>query len=175
MTQSQRLALPRPIDVEQARVSPNRDRSVLFDDPSSPWLVRVWVGRDRRRRYISRIRIDARPGAAPITAARLARLPTVQLLHVASAQLAATRPDTHPNEAWYRMLATPRPRGQRTWDDGHYERVLNVYHWAVDTDRAGGGVRAVADLWGVSVTPTAYRWLSEARRRQRADTGSDAG
>jgi len=140
---------------------------VLFDDPGSPWLVRVWVGIDRRgRRYISRLRVDSRPGHPPISAARLARLPTSQLLHVASAQLAAARPDGHPNEAWYRMLATPLPRGQRSWGDDHWDRVLVVHQWATDTGRPGGGAQAVADLWGVSVNPTVYRWLAQARSRQ---------
>lgn len=165
---------PRPLDVDQARISRNRDQSVLFDDPASPWLVRVWVGTTRRRqyrRYISRLRIDVRPGGPPVTAARLASLPTGQLLHVAAAQLAAALPDGHPNEAWYRMLATPKPRGSRSWPDDHWDRVLQVYRWAEDTGRPGGGAQAVADLWAVSVNPTAYRWLSAARRRASEEKG----
>lgn len=165
----------RPLDVDAARVARGRDQSVLFDDPASPWLVRVWMrtdGRPRRpRRYISRIRIDVRPGGVPISAPRLARLPTAQMLYVAAAQLAGEAPDAHPNEAWYRMLASPKAAGQREWDDGHWGRVLTVYQWAVDTGRPGGGVRAIADLWGVARNPTAYRWLAEARRRQ--DQGGD--
>lgn len=144
------------------------DRSVLFDDPAAPWLVRVWVGTTRHRRYrryITRLRIDVRPGGPPITAARLASLPTGQLLHVAAAQLAAAVPDSHPNEAWYRMLASPKPRGSRSWPDDHWDRVAQVFQWADDTGRPGGGAQAVADLWGVSVNPTAYRWLAEVRRR----------
>lgn len=159
---------PRPLDVDQARISRSRDRSVLFDDPGSPWIVRVWVGtthRRRYRRYISRIRIDVRPGGPPITAARLASLPAGQLLHVAAAQLATALPDGHPNEAWYRMLASPKPRGSRSWPVEHWDRVLEVHRWAEDTQRPGGGARAVADLWGVAVNPTAYRWLGYARRR----------
>ncbi len=173
---------PRPLDVDAARVARGRDQSVLFDDPASPWLVRVWVRTEgvpprrggRRpdmstRRYISRIRIDVRPGGAPISALRLARLPTVQMLYVAAAQLAAQAPEAHPNEAWYRMLATPKGPGRREWDPGHWGRVLTVYQWAVDTGRPGGGVRAIADLWGVARNPTAYRWLAQARRRQQQD------
>lgn len=156
----------RPLDVAQARVARGRDGSVLFDDPASPWLVRVWIGSDRRgRRHITRLRVDARATGQPISAARLARLPTAHLLHVAAAQLAAALPDGHPNEAWYRMLATPRPRGQRSWDDSHWERVAAVYRWAEQTGRPGGGTRAVADVWGVSTNPTAYRWLAEVRLR----------
>lgn len=163
---------PPPVDVDAARVARGRDQSVLFDDPASPWLVRVWMrtdGATRRRpghRSISRLRIDVRPGGAPVSAMRLARLPIAQMLYVAAAQLAGAAPDAHPNEAWYRMLATPKTRGQRDWDDAHWDRVLTVYQWAVDTGRPGGGVQAVADLWGVARNPTAYRWLAEARRRQ---------
>jgi len=97
----------------------------------------------------------------------MARLPTAQLLHVAAAQLAAVARDAHPNEAWYRMLATPKPRGSRSWGDDHWDRVLIVHQWASDTGRRGGGAQAVADLWGVSVNPTAYRWLAEARARRQ--------
>lgn len=166
MTTRRRPVAPRPLDVDRARIARAGDRSVLFDDPAAPWLVRVWVGTDRRgRRHIARLRIDARPAGQPISAARMARLPTAQLLHVAAAQLAAARTDTHPNEAWYRMLASPKPRGSRSWPDEHWERVLIVHQWAVDTARPGGGARAVADLWGVSTNPTAYRWLAAARTR----------
>lgn len=156
-------------------MSPGRDRSVLFDDPSSPWTLRVWVGRAGRRRYITRLRVDVRSGDAPITAARLARLPTAQLLHVASAQLASTKPDGHPNEAWYRMLATPKPRGSRSWPAEHWDRVLEVHRWAEETSRPGGGAQAVAHLWGVAVNPTAYRWLAEARRRRGDPKGREGG
>jgi len=171
MTTRARPVVPRPLDIDQARISPAGGGSVLFDDPASPWLVRVWVGVDRRgRRYITRLRVDARPAASPISAARLARLPTTQLLHVAAAQLAAAAPDTHPNEAWYRMLATPKPRGSRSWPPEHWDRVLIVHQWAVTTARPGGGAQAVADLWGVSINPTVYRWLAQARSLQGADT-----
>lgn len=168
MTTPRAAVAPRPLDVDQARISRHRDMSVLFDDPNSPWLVRVWVGTSRRRHYrrhISRIDLRVRPGGPPITAARLASLPCGQLLHVAAAQLAADLPDGHPNEAWYRMLATPKPRGARSWPDEHWHRVWQVYRWAADSARPGGGPQAVADLWGVSVNPTAYRWLAQARRR----------
>lgn len=166
---------PRPLDVDRARISRTRDQSVLFDDPDSPWLVRVWVGTTRRRRYrsyISRLRIDVRPGGPPVTAARLASLPTGQLLHVAAAQLASAVPDSHPNEAWYRMLAAPKPRGSRSWPTDHWDRVLQVHRWAEDTNRPGGGAQAVADLWSIAVNPTAYRWLATARRRANTSEGA---
>jgi len=122
------------------------------------------VGSTRGRRYVSRLRIDTRPGGLPITAERLSRLPIGQLLHVASAQVAPA--SGHPNEMYYRMLAVPPVRGGAA---EHLDRVLAVYQWAVETDRPGGGVAAVAELWGVAKNPTAYRWLSQARRRRDQD------
>lgn len=147
------------IDVDAAQVSHASDGSVVVDDPGSPWLVRLWVRVVEGRARIVRMRVDVRDRTVGITAARLGRLPTAQLLHVALSEAA------HPNETFYRMLAVPKPAGQRSWDDGHWARVLQVYQWALATNRPGGGVRAVADMWGVSVNPTARRWLAEARRR----------
>ena len=165
VTTRRRRDLGPVIDVGKARVDRDADLSIRFDDPSSPWLVRVWLGTSDGRRWIERIDIEARDQGAPVTSTRLARLPCAQLLHVAAALTAAAEPDRHPNETYWRMLAQPKPAGRRRWDDGHWDRVKAVYDWAETTNRPGGGAQAVGDLWGVAVDPTVYRWLAEARRR----------
>jgi hypothetical protein len=159
---------PRPlVDVDQARIRISRDDAVVVDDPASPWLLRLWVRPDRwARPVVARIRIDVRNLDTPVTTARLARLPVGQLLQLAAVEAARTQ---HPNEAFYRMLARPRRPGQRRWDDEHWTRVLQVFDWGRATGRPGGGQRAVADLWGVAVNPTVWRWLAEARRRRGED------
>lgn len=156
------------VDVARAQISRGRDGSVTFDDPEAPWVIRLWTDVDGGVRHVTRLRIDVRPGCPGVTATRLARLPMAQMLYVATAE---TVGDAHPNETYFRMLAKPKPEGGCSWDDGHWERVLQVHDWAVETNRPGGGRRAVADLWGVSLNPTVIRWLREARRRakQRGD------
>lgn len=152
------------LDIDHARVARATDGGVLFDDPDSPWIVRVWVRPlTGGRPGIARIRVDTRDPRLPISASRLARLPTRQILHIAAT--AADAGDAHPNELYYRMLARPKPAGRRVWPDDHWPTVLTIHDWAVETRRRGGGAKAVADMWGVSVNPTAYRWLDEARRR----------
>jgi hypothetical protein len=135
------------------------DGAHVFDDPASPWVVRIWLD----GAAIRALRVDARrPGAGRITAAALSRLPLYQMLRVAIGRRAIRE---HPNEMFYRLLAVPRQRSGRSWDDGHWERVLQIYTWAEETGRPGGGRRAVADLFAVDIDSTVKRWLAEARRR----------
>jgi hypothetical protein len=152
--------------VDSAAVSSTLGGPVEFDDPACPWLVRVWTASDGRRSYISRLEVATRATlpTVEVTAARLARLPTAQLLHVAGAH-------AHPGEVYWRMLATPKPAGQRSWDAGHWQRVADVAAWATETGRAGGARQAVADLWGVRPDPTAKRWLRAARAAARVPAG----
>jgi hypothetical protein len=156
-------ARARPVlQVDQAQVSRGRDGAVVIDDPGCPWIVRVWTSVEGSTTVLDRLRLDrrARANGSAITAARLGRLPVSQILRVAAAH-------DHPNEVYFRMLAQPRQPGQRTWDDGHWDRVLAVHQWAIDTARPGGPLRAVAELWGVTINPTVHRWLAHARRRPR--------
>lgn len=158
-------AASRQVNISRAQVSLGAGGCVTFDDPTSSWVVKMWVGDAGGRPYIRRVRVDNRGGpAAGITASGLGRMPVAQMLQVASATSVA---DSHPNEVYYRMLATPRPVGQRSWDDEHWDRVLTVFEWARSSRRPGGGQQAVADMWRVTVNPTALRWLAEARRRRR--------
>jgi hypothetical protein len=161
------MSATQTVDLDRARIVHRGDGSAVVDDPTSPWKVRAWTRHDLSgRARLVRLQVDLRDPAGhggDITAARLSRLPVAQILHLAGTS--NTAPTAHPNEPYYRMLARPRPVGQRGWDDGHWARVLEVWRWAEDTGRPGGGVRAIADLWGVAVNPTAYRWLAEARRR----------
>lgn len=150
----------RVVDIERARVGRGPDGAVTIDDPGSPWLVRLSVLTVNHRPVIRALRIELRhPDSEPIRASRLAQLPLAAML---SAALASE----HPNEAYYRLLARPKPPRQRSWPDDHYDRVLVVHDWAHATGRPGGGAGAVADMWGVARNPTANRWLAEARRRR---------
>lgn len=156
---------PRILDVGRARIAHLSDSAIVFDDPGAPWVVRVWCGIGPRGRYVSHLRVDVRDPTVGITAARLGRLPVSQMLHVA----ATTAPgrSAHPNEEYFSMLSQPKPG--RHWDPGHWERVLEVFEWAVDTGRPGGGLAAVGEKWGVGLT-TVHRWLAKARRLRREAT-----
>lgn len=147
------------MQMTSAQVGFTADGAVTFADPGAPLTVRVWTDPDRLG--IRRIRVDARPGAPRLTAAALGRLPVAAMLRVArSGHQAGTG---HPNDMLIQLYADQRPG--RSWDDDHWGRVLDVYTWAETSNRPGGGVQAIADMWGVTIDPTAYRWLREARRR----------
>ena len=152
------------LDADRAQISRTPDGAVVVDDPASPWLVHVWISDVEGRACISRIQVEARGEPVCVTSARLGRLPTAQILQVAAAEVLG---DGHGAEMYYRLLAAPRPRGTRSWGADHYARVLAVHDWATATGRPGGGAQAVADLWGVAKNPTAWRWLSAARRKAR--------
>jgi hypothetical protein len=159
-------AEPPLLDVDRAQISRTPDGAVVIDDAASPWVVHVWIADVDGRACISRIQIEARDDdPLCVTASRLGRLPTAQILQVAAAEVLG---EGHDAEMFYRLLAAPRPRGERSWGPGHHARVLAVHEWAVRTGRPGGGARAVADLWGVALNPTAWRWLAAARRAQAA-------
>lgn len=154
------------LDVERAQVSRSAGGAVTFDDPECPFVVKVWAGRRRRGvPGMSRLSITARTGEAEIAPAQLTRLPLSQMLNIATTEGTGTR--EWPNETYYRMLAKPKPAGSQSWPYEHWATVLTIFRWARETGRPGGGLRAVADLWGVSRKPTAQRWLTEAYRRER--------
>ena len=154
-------------DSHQLIVTRGADGRVTLDDPNLPVVVVMTLDAATApgsgRPNLSGLTVQVRPGGSRITATMLGRLPLRHLLYVAHAATGRAA-CSHPNEAHYRGLATPRPDGHRSWDPGHWLRVWAVYQWAQSTGRPGGGLRAVADLWGVTVNPTARRWLAEARR-----------
>lgn len=145
----------RPVlDVDACAVSSTAGGPTEFDDPTCPWVVRIWAVNAAGRTRLARLEVVARdPATVDIGAAGLARLPTAQLRQVAAAH-------AHPDEVYYRMLARPRPPGQRSWSAEHWAAVATVAAWATATARPGGAVAAVADLWSVAAEPTARRWLS---------------
>jgi hypothetical protein len=125
---------------------------VTVDDPDSPLLLRVRVAAETGR--ISEVQVSCRHPSGRITAAALSRLPLDQIRAVAS---------PHPNDWLMRLVLTPRVRGSRSWPQRHWDEVAEVAAWARETRRPGGAARAVADMWGVAVDPTAYRWLARVR------------
>lgn len=166
-------AEPPLLDVDRAQISRTPDGAVVIDDATSPWLVHVWIADVEGRACISRIQIEAREeDPMCVTATRLGRLPTAQILQVAAAEVLGTG---HDGEMFYRLLAAPRGQRERSWGPDHYARVLAVHEWAVRTGRPGGGAQAVADLWGVAKNPTAWRWLAAARRAARGPRSSATG
>jgi hypothetical protein len=152
------------LDVDRAQVSRTPDGAVVIDDPQSPWVVQVWVVDVDGRACIARLQVQSRGDGLCVTATRMGRLPTAQILQVAAAEMFGSG---HDGEMYYRLLAAPRPKGSRTWDADHHARVLAVHAWAIRTGRPGGGAQAIADLWGVALNPTVWRWLAAARRHQR--------
>lgn len=148
------------IDVDRAMISRRDDGTVVVDDPQAPVIVAVRIDTATGSARASALTVEARWPTTRISAALLARLPLSQIVPLA----ASTSGGGHPDEPYYRQLARPKPRGRRaSWDRGHWERVLAVYEWAIRVRRPGGGARAVADFWGVTIDPTVYRWLKIAR------------
>lgn len=150
------MAMATPlVDLSAAQITNNSDGTISIDDPGSPILLQVRVNREVTPMRLTALSISARHPSARINACSLARLPLAQILRIATAI-------KHPNDmAWQAKIST-KPIGKRTWPKKHWEEVLDVYEWAIDTGRPGGGARAIADLWDVTQTPTAYRWINKA-------------
>lgn len=152
------------IDVDRAQITRQSDGTVLVDDPAAPVTVAVQVDHSSGIARATQVTVTAR-GPARISTSLMSRLPLPQIVSLA----AATGGTGHPDEPYYRQLARPKPRGARAhWDRGHWQRVLAVYEWAEKVDRPGGGARAVAQFWNVTVDPTVYRWLKIARGKAPA-------
>jgi hypothetical protein len=144
------------VDLGVAQISRDRTGTVTIDDPGSPLLVRVRTDTTTEPARIVELTVVARHPSARISAAGLARLPLIQIRHVAVATGA------HPNDALWHAGVTPKPVGVRSWDRRHWDEVLDVHDWAISTGRPGGGPQAVADMWHVARNPTAYRWIKRA-------------
>jgi hypothetical protein len=144
------------MDVSRAQLS-NLGDTVVLDDPGFPWRVQVRLSGDATRPEVTELVIRSRD-EEPITATTLAQLPVRQIASVAASALQGE------GEAQYRMLATPRPQGVRSWPEDHFHRVVRVATWARRIGRAGGSAGAVAEFWDVDYR-TARRWLSQARER----------
>lgn len=155
------------VDIDRAQITRQGDGTVVVEDPEAPIALAVAVDTSGGRARLTRLTVEVRAAAARISAAGLARLPISQLVHLAAAAAGGGYPD----EPHYRQLARPKPRGQRGWDAGHWQRVLSVWEWAESVGRPGGGAQAVADFWGVSRDPTVYRWLTVARGGHGAAAG----
>jgi hypothetical protein len=144
------------VDLGAAQISRDRSGVVTIDDPDSPLLLRVRTDTTTEPARIVELTVIARHPSARISSAGLARLPLVQIRHVAVAS------GTHPNDALWHANVAPKPVGVRSWGRDHWDEVLDVYDWAIATGRPGGGPQAVADMWHVARNPTAYRWLKRA-------------
>jgi hypothetical protein len=139
------------MDVSRAQLS-NTGDMVQVIDPSWPWTVDVYLADGTARPEVRGLVVWARDGG-PITSTVLAQLPVRQLASVAASELKGE------GEAQYRMLAQPRPAGQRSWPPDHFQRVARVAAWARSTGRPGGAAGAVAEFWEVHYR-TARRWIA---------------
>lgn len=146
-----------------AQLTMDSDGGITLDDPDSPLLVTVRLDANHRLSHLS---ITARHPTGRITSAGLSRLPLAQMQRLAVA-VQTIAPDT----AWWTATASLKPLGSRSWGNDHWDHVLAVAEWA--TNRPGGPAKAIADLWGVSIRPTAYRWLATARRHATSSQHPD--
>lgn len=142
------------MDVSRAQIS-NTGEMVQVVDPVWPWTVDVYLDQCADRPQVRGLVVWARDGG-PVTSTVLAQLPVRQLASVAASALKGE------GEAQYRMLAQPRPPGQRSWPEDHFSRVARVAAWARATGRPGGAAGAVAEFWDVHYR-TARRWISHGR------------
>jgi len=141
------------MDVSTAQLT-NTGDMVQIVDPAFPWTVDVYLSEDADRPEIRGLVIWSREQDHPINGATLYALPLRQIASVAASALRGE------GEAQYRMLAKPRPAGERSWPADHYERVSRVASWARRIGRPGGSAGAVSEFWGVHHR-TARRWLSQ--------------
>ena len=128
----------------------NLGNEVLLVDPTWPWTVRVRMA--DKEAVVLALTVESRDGQG-ITSTTLNQVPVRQIAQVAASVLAGE------GEAQYRMLASPRVKGQRGWSEDHFQRVARVAAWARAIKRPGGAAGAVAEFWGVHYR-TASRWLA---------------
>lgn len=159
------------VDVDRAQITRTGDGQVAIDDPDSPLLIEMSLGVVGGRRQVTALTVSVRHPLGVISERSLRRLPIRQMSWLAHQQLAT---HGHPNEQFYWQLARqmPRQRGKAVLGREHFERVMTVFEWAQQTGRPGGGHQAVADMWGVTKAPTAYRWVRHARRELVAAVAS---
>lgn len=141
------------MDVSRAQLS-NLGNAVSLVDPAFPWEVLVRLSEDAERPEVVEMSIVADPeNPEPITSSVLAQIPVRQIASVSASALRGE------GEAQYRMLARPRPSGQRSWPEEHFRHVATVAAWARRTGRPGGAAGAVSEFWGVHYR-TARRWIA---------------
>lgn len=157
------------MDVTAAQIS-NTGSMVQLTDPRFPWTLDVYLTEDTERPEICGLVIWSRPDedgkVPPITSTVLAQIPVRQIASVTASALRGE------GEAQYRMLASPRPPGVRSWPADHFRRVAMVASWARKTGRPGGAAGAVSEFWGVHYR-TARRWIAEASSATGAAPGAD--
>lgn len=140
------------MDVSRAQLT-NSGECVQLVDPEFPWTIDVYLSDAPGRPRVKGLVIWARDEDQPITSTVLAQIPVRQIASVAASAVAGE------GEAQYRMLASPRPSGSRSWPEDHFQRVGRVAAWARATGRPGGEAGAVSEFWGVHCR-TARRWIS---------------
>lgn len=147
--------MPPILTLSQTMVTRSSDGTVMFSDPESPIVVLMRI----ENGALLDLSIRPKHRNYRITSATLARIPVMRLRSLATAT-------QHPNDHVWLARITPRDTNG-SWTDAHWEEVLEVHRWAIETNRPGKGLGAISDFWNVSKNPTAKRWIAEARRRAR--------
>jgi hypothetical protein len=143
----------------RAAVTCQDDGSIGITDPESAVSVAITVERAQSGRAVLRRLVVDDVSGRGITAGLLRRIPVPALTSLG----ALWRGTSAPNEALWRSVVDTKPPGSQRWPAEHWTAVLGVWEWAQREGRPGGGYQAIADLWGVSIRPTAHRWLRTAR------------
>jgi len=142
------------MDVSRAQLT-NLGYEVVLEDPDSDVRVRVQMFPDTDRPAVQALTVESR-GSTAITAGTLAQIPVRQIAGVAASALNGGGDETQ-----FRMLAKPRPEGERSWPPDHFARVWMVASWARRTGRDGGEAGTVSEFWKVCPR-TARRWIAQA-------------
>lgn len=145
------------MDVSRAQLS-NLGDEVMLEDPDSDVRVRVRMFPGAERPTVQALTVESR-GNAAITAGTLTQIPVRQIAGVAASALSGGGDETQ-----YRMLAVPRPEGERSWPVDHFARVWRVAQWARRTGRDGGEAGTVSEFWKVCPR-TARRWIAQAAQQ----------
>lgn len=156
--------------VADGSISVDGRGALTLDDHTSPVIVTVTTAPPepgRHRRHVTSVIVTARDPRRGVTAGMVARLPIADL-----ARLAAPHP--HPDDKHWRTIVDTKTT--RAWSARHWQIVADVYRWAEQTGRPGGGKTAIAEFWQIAPRPTVYRWLAECRRRGLLPhTGASSG
>lgn len=159
---------PSCIDVTRASLHVTGDKTYTVDDPGSRYLAHAEL--DASLALVS-LSITAREPGTKVTRSVLARVPTDHIRRAGVTLFAASGSSVR----WWSAGAGTHRVG-RSWSHEHWAAVLAVYNAAQHQGAPrGAGTRAVAEAWGVTVAPTAQRWVRKAKDAAESDPAASAG
>ena len=140
------------LTLDNAQVALDSTGTVTITDPGLPITIRA---RCDQHGYLIHLDLTATDDTH-LTVGKISRLPLAHIRRIAATSTIADMVMT--------SIAVDKPSGTRTWGPDHWQAVRSVAAWARATKRPGGASAAVAQLWGVTRNPTAYRWIKIAER-----------